>query len=255
MSRVPPGRSTLRSPDHRRVGPFVVRYNPDWSIPPANYAIPDQGADPDARGHRRARRRRSASAIAYRASSFCRPAPPRSNPPCWRPGSPWRTGRRSSRCAPGGLARRRSRWTGSRSSNRPTTPSTTPRPECSISRTGRRAGPTEGEITWLRTAAGGRRGRGARRRRQGRHPGRRGRLLGPGRRADRALRPRGRLLTPPPGHRRGALRLPHRRRVRPWLPGRLAGAGRCGHRADLRGDRLPAGRREGRHVTPVGRWG
>ncbi|MEU4494489.1 GNAT family N-acetyltransferase [Streptomyces sp. NPDC023998] len=37
---------TLRSPDHRRVGPFVVRYHPDWSIPPANYAIPDEGATP-----------------------------------------------------------------------------------------------------------------------------------------------------------------------------------------------------------------
>ncbi|MFJ8646233.1 GNAT family N-acetyltransferase [Streptomyces sp. NPDC093546] len=36
----------LRSPDHRRVGPFVLRYNPDWDIPPANYAIPDAGAAP-----------------------------------------------------------------------------------------------------------------------------------------------------------------------------------------------------------------
>ncbi|MGW7362553.1 GNAT family N-acetyltransferase [Streptomyces sp. NPDC054841] len=35
---------TLRSPHHRRVGPFTVRYNPDWEIPPANYAIPDAGA-------------------------------------------------------------------------------------------------------------------------------------------------------------------------------------------------------------------
>ncbi|WP_326652038.1 MULTISPECIES: GNAT family N-acetyltransferase [unclassified Streptomyces] len=37
---------TLRSPDHVRVGPFTVRYNPDWAIPPANYAIPDHGAEP-----------------------------------------------------------------------------------------------------------------------------------------------------------------------------------------------------------------
>ncbi|MET7616473.1 GNAT family N-acetyltransferase [Streptomyces sp. NPDC005408] len=37
---------TLRSPDHVRVGPFTVRYNPNWSIPPANYAIPDHGAEP-----------------------------------------------------------------------------------------------------------------------------------------------------------------------------------------------------------------
>ncbi|WP_405999051.1 GNAT family N-acetyltransferase [Streptomyces sp. NBC_00829] len=39
---------TLRSPDHVRVGPFTIRYNPDWAIPPANYAIPDQGAEPTA---------------------------------------------------------------------------------------------------------------------------------------------------------------------------------------------------------------
>lgn len=39
---------TLRSPDHVRVGPFVMRYNPDWSIKYANYAIPDQGAEPTA---------------------------------------------------------------------------------------------------------------------------------------------------------------------------------------------------------------
>ncbi|MFD9221268.1 GNAT family N-acetyltransferase [Streptomyces sp. NPDC060064] len=37
---------TLRSPDHVRVGPFTVRYNPNWAIPPANYAIPDHGAEP-----------------------------------------------------------------------------------------------------------------------------------------------------------------------------------------------------------------
>ncbi|MGW2177385.1 GNAT family N-acetyltransferase [Streptomyces sp. NPDC001732] len=36
----------LRSPDHFRVGPFTVRYNPDWSIKYANYAIPDQSAEP-----------------------------------------------------------------------------------------------------------------------------------------------------------------------------------------------------------------
>ncbi|MFF8711926.1 GNAT family N-acetyltransferase [Streptomyces sp. NPDC015184] len=36
----------LRSPDHLRVGPFTVRYNPDWSIKYANYAIPDQDAEP-----------------------------------------------------------------------------------------------------------------------------------------------------------------------------------------------------------------
>ncbi|THA27963.1 GNAT family N-acetyltransferase [Streptomyces sp. A1277] len=37
---------TLRSPDHVRVGPFAIRYNPDWSLKYANYAIPDQDADP-----------------------------------------------------------------------------------------------------------------------------------------------------------------------------------------------------------------
>ncbi|MFF8913368.1 GNAT family N-acetyltransferase [Streptomyces sp. NPDC015032] len=38
----------LRSPGHLRVGPFTVRYNPDWSIKYANYAIPDQDAEPTA---------------------------------------------------------------------------------------------------------------------------------------------------------------------------------------------------------------
>ncbi|MEU9562370.1 GNAT family N-acetyltransferase [Streptomyces sp. NPDC048161] len=37
---------TLRSPDHVRVGSFVIRYNPNWSLKYANYAIPDQGAEP-----------------------------------------------------------------------------------------------------------------------------------------------------------------------------------------------------------------
>ncbi|MER5888396.1 GNAT family N-acetyltransferase [Streptomyces sp. NPDC001941] len=37
-----------RSPDHRRVGPFTLRYNPGWPIPPANYAIPDRDAEPTA---------------------------------------------------------------------------------------------------------------------------------------------------------------------------------------------------------------
>ncbi|MGW1227027.1 GNAT family N-acetyltransferase [Streptomyces sp. NPDC002530] len=37
---------TLRSPDHVRVGPFVIRHNPKWSLKYANYAIPDQGAEP-----------------------------------------------------------------------------------------------------------------------------------------------------------------------------------------------------------------
>ncbi|WP_330245933.1 MULTISPECIES: GNAT family N-acetyltransferase [unclassified Streptomyces] len=38
----------LRSPDHLRVGPFTVRHNPDWQLKYANYAIPDQGAEPTA---------------------------------------------------------------------------------------------------------------------------------------------------------------------------------------------------------------
>ncbi|MFF9076855.1 GNAT family N-acetyltransferase [Streptomyces sp. NPDC014872] len=38
----------LRSPDHLRVGPFTVRYNPDWSLKYANYAIPDRDAEPTA---------------------------------------------------------------------------------------------------------------------------------------------------------------------------------------------------------------
>ncbi|MEU6013209.1 GNAT family N-acetyltransferase [Streptomyces sp. NPDC047515] len=38
----------LRSPDHLRVGPFTVRYNPGWSLKYANYAIPDQDAEPTA---------------------------------------------------------------------------------------------------------------------------------------------------------------------------------------------------------------
>lgn len=36
----------LRSPGHVRVGPFTVRYNADWPIPPVNYAVPDPGANP-----------------------------------------------------------------------------------------------------------------------------------------------------------------------------------------------------------------
>ncbi|WP_326767294.1 GNAT family N-acetyltransferase [Streptomyces sp. NBC_01591] len=37
-----------RSPDHLRVGPFTIRYNPNWSLKYANYAIPDQDAEPTA---------------------------------------------------------------------------------------------------------------------------------------------------------------------------------------------------------------
>ncbi|MFH9616915.1 GNAT family N-acetyltransferase [Streptomyces pratensis] len=39
---------TLRSPDHYRVGPFTVRHNPGWDLKFANYAIPDQDAEPTA---------------------------------------------------------------------------------------------------------------------------------------------------------------------------------------------------------------
>ncbi|MGW1815092.1 GNAT family N-acetyltransferase [Streptomyces sp. NPDC002125] len=39
---------TLSSPDHYRVGPFTVRHNPGWELKFANYAIPDQGAEPTA---------------------------------------------------------------------------------------------------------------------------------------------------------------------------------------------------------------
>ncbi|RKN11365.1 GNAT family N-acetyltransferase [Streptomyces radicis] len=37
-----------RSPGPVRVGPFTVRHRPDWSSPYANYAIPDDGAEPSA---------------------------------------------------------------------------------------------------------------------------------------------------------------------------------------------------------------
>ncbi|MFI5768091.1 GNAT family N-acetyltransferase [Streptomyces sp. NPDC051658] len=37
-----------RSPDHLRIGPFTVRYNPNWSNKYANYAIPDRDAEPTA---------------------------------------------------------------------------------------------------------------------------------------------------------------------------------------------------------------
>ncbi|MGW1097459.1 GNAT family N-acetyltransferase [Streptomyces sp. NPDC002455] len=40
---------TLRSPDNYRVGPFTVRHNPSWELKFANYAIPDQDAEPTAR--------------------------------------------------------------------------------------------------------------------------------------------------------------------------------------------------------------
>ncbi|WP_327273433.1 GNAT family N-acetyltransferase [Streptomyces sp. NBC_01224] len=38
----------LRSPDHLRIGPFTVLYNPNWSNKYANYAIPDRNAEPTA---------------------------------------------------------------------------------------------------------------------------------------------------------------------------------------------------------------
>ena len=38
----------LRSPVHARTGPFVARFNPDWANPMANYAIPDDHAEPTA---------------------------------------------------------------------------------------------------------------------------------------------------------------------------------------------------------------
>jgi GNAT superfamily N-acetyltransferase len=38
----------LRSPVHVRIGPFVARFNPDWANPMANYAIPDDHAEPTA---------------------------------------------------------------------------------------------------------------------------------------------------------------------------------------------------------------
>jgi GNAT superfamily N-acetyltransferase len=36
----------LRVPSHVRVGPFVCRFDPSWSNPYANYAIPDDHAEP-----------------------------------------------------------------------------------------------------------------------------------------------------------------------------------------------------------------
>ncbi len=36
----------LRNPVHVRTGPFVARFNPDWANPMANYAIPDDHAEP-----------------------------------------------------------------------------------------------------------------------------------------------------------------------------------------------------------------
>lgn len=38
----------LRSPGHVRTGPFVARFNPNWANPLANYAIPDDHAEPTA---------------------------------------------------------------------------------------------------------------------------------------------------------------------------------------------------------------
>ena len=38
----------LRSTDHLRSGPFVIRFDADWATPFANYAIPDDGAQPTA---------------------------------------------------------------------------------------------------------------------------------------------------------------------------------------------------------------
>ena len=38
----------LRTPGNVRVGPFVCRFNPSWASPFANYAIPDDHAEPTA---------------------------------------------------------------------------------------------------------------------------------------------------------------------------------------------------------------
>lgn len=38
----------LRSQGHVRTGPFVARFNPEWANPMANYAIPDDRAEPSA---------------------------------------------------------------------------------------------------------------------------------------------------------------------------------------------------------------
>lgn len=38
----------LRSSGHVRTGPFVARFNPEWANPMANYAIPDDHAEPSA---------------------------------------------------------------------------------------------------------------------------------------------------------------------------------------------------------------
>jgi GNAT superfamily N-acetyltransferase len=39
----------MQSPNHILVGPFLIRFSPDWSSPYANYAIPEQGARPTSR--------------------------------------------------------------------------------------------------------------------------------------------------------------------------------------------------------------
>ena len=38
--------AAVESPDHVRVGSFVLRHNPGWESPFVNYAIPDDGAAP-----------------------------------------------------------------------------------------------------------------------------------------------------------------------------------------------------------------
>ncbi|PYC76279.1 GNAT family N-acetyltransferase [Streptomyces tateyamensis] len=38
-----------RSPNHLVVGPFLIRFSPDWPSPYANYAIPEQDAEPTRR--------------------------------------------------------------------------------------------------------------------------------------------------------------------------------------------------------------
>ena len=83
----------LRSADHLRSGPFVIRFDADWATPFANYAIPDDGAQPTAADI-------DALVLAFRDRErlprleYLPPARRKSNRPCWQPGSWPRTGRR-----------------------------------------------------------------------------------------------------------------------------------------------------------------
>ena len=170
---------TLRSPDHYRVGPFTVRHNPAWELKFANYAIPDQDAEPTARDVRRPGRGVPRARPAAQAGVPARLGARRRTGPA---GSRLHRGEPRARSwpAPPTDCSHRSRWTGSASPSPSPTRSSPSAAAVQHTGFGGEGGPDDGEIAWLRGGDGGRRRLGGRHR--GRPARRCGRLLGARRR-------------------------------------------------------------------------